>query len=56
MSWDKIKALPFGEAIIKDLKGIVVQPVLRDTQHATLLAEGRRELAIELLLAIGDDV
>ena len=56
MSWAKIKDLPFADEIIKDLRDIVVQPVLRDTQHATLIAEGRRELAIELLLAIGDDL
>ena len=51
--WEKIKGLPFVDDVIDDLKSEVVMPVLKDTAHATHIAEGRRELAIELLSRLG---
>ena len=51
--WEKIAELPFSPEVINDLKSEVVMSVTRPTSHATLIAEGRRELAIELLARMG---
>jgi hypothetical protein len=51
--WDKLARLPFSDELIAELKSDVVQPVLKPTQHATNIAEGRREYAIDLLIKLG---
>lgn len=53
-AWEKINSLPFKDDIIADLKSEMLRPVLRETSHATLIAVGRQELAMELLIRIGD--
>ncbi len=52
--WEKVAESHFRDEVVVDLKSEVVSPVLRDTQHATNIQEGRRELAIDILVQMGE--
>lgn len=52
--WEKIAKLPFAQEVVADLMGEFQRPVEKDSQHGTLINVGRRELAIDLLRAMGE--